>query len=311
VTHIANLAPDKKEQVMELLSGAGLPTTDVERDSPARFLVAHKEGGIVGATALEAYGSEALLRSLVVTPAHRQSGLGTQLVEAAENLAAEESVRTIYLLTETAERFFSKRGYIVCKRDAAPEAIREHAQFRTLCPSSAALMSKRLASVVSPYRVLILCTGNSARSVLSEALLNHLGEGRFVAFSAGSRPSGKVNPVALEVLQLHGIPSGQPRSKSWDEFAAQGAKPIDIVITVCDNAAGEVCPIWPGHPLTAHWGVEDPAALEGTHTEKLAAFESALRILEHRIRRLIELPIDALEPQELKVQLRAIGVEQP
>src|SRR5712672_292455 len=134
-----------------------------------------------------------------------------------------------------------------------------------------------------PKRVLVLCTGNSARSVLAEALLNHLGRGRLLAVSAGSLPTGKVNPFALETLKLNGIAAGTPRSKSWDEFAYPGSKPIDIVITVCSNAAGEVCPIWPGHPLTVHWGVDDPASVEGSADQKLAAFNEAFAVLKHRV----------------------------
>jgi len=123
-------------------------------------------------------------------------------------------------------------------------------------------------------RVLFLCTGNSARSIMAESLLNHLGSAEFEAFSAGSTPTGKVNPFALEVLRLNGVPCPGPRSKSWDEFAA--SEPMDIIITVCDNAAAEVCPVWPGHPLTLHWSFPDPAAIEGTREEKHTAFLKTL-----------------------------------
>jgi arsenate reductase len=131
--------------------------------------------------------------------------------------------------------------------------------------------------------VLFLCTGNSARSILAEAYLNARGAGRFRAFSAGSRPAGKVNPFALELLAAKGIPAGGARSKSWEEFAAPGAPKLDYVITVCDNAAGEACPLWPGKPVTAHWGVADPAAVQGSDAEKRAAFLAAFAELSARI----------------------------
>ena len=133
------------------------------------------------------------------------------------------------------------------------------------------------------FNVLFLCTGNSARSVLAEAYLNHRGRGHFRAYSAGSLPKGVVNPLALELLREIGLPTAQLRSKSWEEFAAAGAPDMDCVITVCDNAAGEVCPVWPGRPTTAHWGIPDPAAVAGTHAEQMLAFRQALRQLEARI----------------------------
>ena len=152
--------------------------------------------------------------------------------------------------------------------------------------------------------LLFLCTGNSARSILAEALLNREGGGRFRAFSAGSFPKGAVHPMALAVLRDRGLPTEGLRSKSWDEFAAPGAPPLAIVVTVCDNAAGEICPIWPGRPMTAHWGIEDPARVEGPGQK--AAFELALRRLERRIKAFLDVPTDA-EPGELKHRLREIG----
>jgi arsenate reductase len=134
------------------------------------------------------------------------------------------------------------------------------------------------------HHVLFLCTGNSARSILAESLLNHLGGGRFRAFSAGSFPTGQVHPLALKLLRRMGLPTAGLRSKSWDEFAVPGAPPLDYIVTVCDNAAGEVCPIWPGRPATAHWGIADPAAAQGTPVEKTLAFRTALRELETRVR---------------------------
>ena len=145
--------------------------------------------------------------------------------------------------------------------------------------------------------VLFLCTGNSARSILAEALLNHMGEGRFHALSAGSQPKGEPHPVALEVLRASGIPAEGLRSKSWHEFAGPDAEPIDLVITVCDNAAGETCPVWPGRPIAAHWGIEDPAAVEGAGKlgRQRAAFERALVYLRNRIDLLLALPDSAID----------------
>ncbi len=157
------------------------------------------------------------------------------------------------------------------------------------------------------YHVLFLCTGNSARSILAEALINHWGKGRFVGYSAGSRPMGRVNPVALELLKHMQLPTEGLRSKSWDEFAAPGAPQLDFVFTVCDNAAGEQCPFWPGQPMTAHWGVEDPAAVEGTDTEKWLAFRKAFRELENRIRIFVNLKISSLDRLSLQNRLQEIG----
>jgi arsenate reductase len=159
--------------------------------------------------------------------------------------------------------------------------------------------------------VLFLCTGNSARSILAEALLNHVGHGRFRAFSAGSFPTGRVNPHAVKLLEQMGIPAEGARSKSWDEFAAPGAPDIDFVITVCDNAAGEVCPAWPGHPITAHWGVEDPAAEEGTEPEIAGAFRRAFDVLEHRVKALTGLPAASLDGPGMQRRFAEIGTSLP
>lgn len=161
------------------------------------------------------------------------------------------------------------------------------------------------------YNVLFLCTGNSARSILAESLLNTLGKGRFRAFSAGSFPKGQVHPLAIQLLSHLNFPTENLRSKSWDEFAAPGAPPLDFIFTVCDNAAGEVCPVWPGKPMTAHWGIADPAAVEGTDTEKAFAFRKAFKELETRIQLLTSLPIDALDRMTLHARLRDIGKTSP
>jgi len=161
-----------------------------------------------------------------------------------------------------------------------------------------------------PYHVLFLCTGNSARSILAESLLTHWGRGRFRSFSAGSFPKGQVHPTALELLKRMNLPSEGFRSKSWDEFAKPEAPPIDFIFTVCDNAAGEVCPVWPGKPITAHWGIADPAAVEGSDADKAFAFRRALKELETRIKLFTELPIASLDQMTLREKLRAIG-QQP
>ena len=158
-----------------------------------------------------------------------------------------------------------------------------------------------------PYNVLFLCTGNSARSILGEAVLNHVGGDRFRAFSAGSHPKGAVHPLALDVLARAGIATNGLRSKPWDEFAAPGARPLHFVFTVCDNAAGEVCPIWPGQPMTAHWGIEDPAAVDGPEFQRRAAFERALDYMRRRIAAFASLPIESLDRLALTSRLQGIG----
>jgi arsenate reductase (thioredoxin) len=162
-----------------------------------------------------------------------------------------------------------------------------------------------LRGMSQPCHVLFLCTGNSARSLLAEALLNHLGEGRFRAFSAGSQPKGEPHPMAIDVLRSHGFSTEGLRSKSWSEFAAEDAPCIDLIITVCDNAAGETCPVWPGRPITAHWGIEDPAAVTGEGQRE--AFETALRYLSNRISLLLSLPMESIDEMALRAGLREIG----
>ncbi|WP_338878697.1 arsenate reductase ArsC [Achromobacter veterisilvae] len=162
----------------------------------------------------------------------------------------------------------------------------------------------------SPFNVLFLCTGNSARSILAEGLLRGLGGERFQAFSAGSTPNGEVHPLALATLSAFSLPTDGYRSKSWDEFAAPAAPKMDFIITVCDNAAGEVCPVWPGQPMTAHWGIPDPAACEGTEEERRKAFQDAARVLKRRLELFLSLPIDRLDAMSLQTELRGIGKTQ-
>lgn len=157
------------------------------------------------------------------------------------------------------------------------------------------------------YNVLFLCTGNTARSILAESILRKEGAGRFNAFSAGSRPKGHVNPFAIKVLAAMDYPTGGLRSKAWDEFASPAAPVMDFVFTVCDAAAGEMCPIWPGQPMTAHWGIEDPAAVEGSDIEKERAFSTAARYLKNRIMAFLNLPMDSIDGMVLRRQLQHIG----
>jgi protein-tyrosine-phosphatase len=176
-----------------------------------------------------------------------------------------------------------------------------------LKPPAAREMTMRTGQPDRSYNVLFLCTGNSARSILGEAILNKMGKGKFVAYSAGSMPKGDVNPHALALLQRLGFATDGLRSKSWDEFAKPGAPQLDFVFTVCDNAANEVCPVWPGQPMTAHWGVPDPAAAEGSETKIAQAFRDAFMALQRRIELFANLPVPSLDRMSLKKRLDEIG----
>jgi arsenate reductase len=159
----------------------------------------------------------------------------------------------------------------------------------------------------APYHVLFLCTGNSARSIMAEALVNHWGRGRFQGFSAGSQPRGVVHPLAIETLARHRVSAQGARSKSWDEFGQPGAPPMDFVLTVCDHAAREACPVWPGHPATAHWGIADPAAVQGDIDRQRRAFDRAFRALDARVKIFTSLPLDLLDQLAIKTHLDEIG----
>jgi len=161
------------------------------------------------------------------------------------------------------------------------------------------------------YNVLFLCTGNSARSVLGEAIVDNLGGGRFKGFSAGSQPRGQVHPYTLDLLKGLGLPTGGLFSKNWDLYAVAGAPAMDFIFTVCDSAAGEACPVWPGQPMTAHWGLPDPAAVEGSEIEKRAAFRNAYAALENRIRLFLSLPLGSLDRMTLQNRLNVIGQRPP
>ena len=157
------------------------------------------------------------------------------------------------------------------------------------------------------YNVMFLCTGNSARSVLAESILRKDGDGKFQSFSAGSYPKGSINPFAIRVLDGNDYPTEGLRSKSWDEFSGTDSPVMNFIFTVCDNAAGEVCPVWPGHPMTAHWGIEDPAAVEGSDIEKQAAFVQAFRYMRNRIGAFLSLPLASIDKMALGTKLREIG----
>jgi arsenate reductase (thioredoxin) len=160
------------------------------------------------------------------------------------------------------------------------------------------------------FNVLFLCTGNSARSIMAEALVTTMSRGRFRGFSAGSHPGGKVNPFAVEQVKATGYPVDNLRSKSWDEFAGADAPQMDFIITVCDNAAGEVCPVWPGHPVSAHWGFEDPAAVEGTDEEKRVAFSKIFKQIMTRMNTFVNLPVDMLDKNAIRKEMQKIGETQ-
>jgi len=166
---------------------------------------------------------------------------------------------------------------------------------------------ERAAAAGRPRNVLFLCTGNSARSILAESLLNHWGREKFRAFSGGSQPRGTVHPIALELLTQLDLPTEGLRSKNWHEFAGPDAPRIDFIITVCDAAAGETCPVWPGHPVTAHWGLPDPAVVTGPDTEKWLAFRNTLRALESRIKLFVNLPLVSLDRLALRLEIEGVA----
>jgi len=276
--------------VLNLLQSAGLPTSDLPSAQRLHLWVC-KAGSLRAVIALEHFGNEALLRSLAVAAEFRRQGLGRALVERLEHDARMNGIERLILLTETAEPFFRSLGYEKIERQSVSGELRQSAEFRSLCPASAVCMRKTLRV----YNVLFLCTGNSARSILAESILNRHGKGRFRAFSAGSHPNGQINPNALDLLKRLDFPTDGLRSKSWDEFAAPQGPHFDFIITVCDNAAGETCPVWLGKPTTAHWGIPDPAAIRGTNIEKKAAFNQAFQTLDARIRLFLDLPVAKLD----------------
>lgn len=287
--------------VLELLTQADLPVEDLQDPEAVQFWIAEDAGRVVGAIGLQRFGSDALLRSAVVVPEYRHRGLGAKLVATLERAATTSGVRSLVLLTQTAKDFFSRLGYGLIDRAAAPESVRASAEFASLCPSSAFTMIKPLA----PRTVLFLCTGNSCRSILAEATFNHLAPRGWKALSAGSRPAGYVHPRSLALLAREGIATEGYHSKSWDDL---GETP-DIVVTVCSSAAGETCPAYLGKARRTHWGVDDPAKAAGSEAEIEAAFSDAYRTLRRRIEAFLALPLSEIEtdPERFARELDRIG----
>ncbi len=283
--------PHDLAAVTELLRAARLPTDGVT-ESLAEFVVAERDGSIIAAGGLEVVGRDALLRSVVVREDARGQGLGELLTARLLAAARERNLATLWLLTETASEFFPRFGFRRVGRDQAPAGLQATAEFAECCPSTAVTMARRVA----PLRVLVLCTANSARSQLGEALLRHRGGDLVVSASAGTHPGRGPHPLAIETLRRRGIAWEGARSKSIDEVGGEW----DLVITVCDDAK-ESCPVLPGH-ATVHWSYPDPAAVDGEEAQ-LAAFGAVADDLERRIAQLLALPLAVMAPGEIAVQL--------
>lgn len=281
--------PSEHRDIRALLSDNQLPLDDLAT-AAVEFIVAVEGEHVFGVVGLERFGDAGLLRSLAVAPDQRGAGLGGALVQAVESLAREQGLRQLVLLTLTSAPFFARRGYALTARESVPAAVRDSAEFRSICPASAACMSKALDSHGMRKRVLFLCTGNSARSVLAEATLRAWAGQRFEVFSAGSQPTGTINPYALEQLAAENIATAGLHSKSWDEFAADSTTSMDVVVTVCNAAAAEACPVAFGDFVRTHWGLPDPAAAHGSGEEKRKAFRQAHRTIKARLRALLALP---------------------
>ncbi len=300
---IGTLGREDAAAIRDLLEASGLPTGDIEQRA-IRFLGSRDDHGLAAVVGLELFGKVGLLRSLAVRPDIRGTGLGGTLVGAAEELSAQHGIVELFLLTTTAEPFFGKRGYSRHDRGSAPAPIRDTPEFSDLCPSTAAFMAKHITAN-RPLRVLFLCTGNSARSQIAETVLNRRGQGRFEAQSAGSQPAEVVNPLALEVLSESGFQWAGHPPRGLDGLDQES---WDFVITVCDRAR-ESCPIFPGQPVLAHWGMEDPAAIAGPPDARLRAFRDALTLLSRRIDLFLNLPVEKLERLALQHQVQAIADE--
>jgi protein-tyrosine-phosphatase/N-acetylglutamate synthase-like GNAT family acetyltransferase len=290
--------------VLALLRAEGLVVEGIP-DDLAHFLVARTGGGaVVGVAGLEPHGESALLRSVAVAPAHRGTGLGRRLVERLLDDAHAAGIGEVVLLTETARDWFPRFGFAPTTREQVPAAVRGSVEFTGACPDSATVMSARPGAPVlraGPVRVLVVCTGNSARSQVAEALLATKGGTRIEAASAGSRPAERVNPGAVAVLARHGIAWEARAPQSID---AAAARRWDVVITVCDHAR-EACPVLPGQPVMVHWGLPDPAHVEG-EAERQAAFEDTFAVLERRIDAMLELPLERMSDAERQRALRAL-----
>lgn len=309
-TTIRKATAADRDAILSLLQDASLPTQDLKDTDAVQFWVAADHDRVVGVVGLERYAETGLLRSLVVAREARKRGIGLALVQAIENEAADEGLRQLVLLTQTAQPFFERIGYSVIARDAAPDEVRQSAEFRSVCPASATCMTKstddtRQVGRGRPMRILFLCTGNSCRSILAEATFNHLARPGWIAMSAGSQPTGRVHARSLALLAREGISTQGCCSKSWNDLPHTP----DIVITVCSSAAGETCPAYLGPVLRTHWGVDDPAHATGTDEEIDAQFMKVYRTLRRRIEALFELPLAELQkdPAQLMAELDRIG----
>jgi len=303
---VAAVASDEAD-IRRLLDASGLPTADLTTDLLSNFLVQRDGPDLVAVGGLEFAADSALLRSVAVEPAQRGRGVGRQIVQALEALARRRNSRQVYLLTTSAERYFGRLGYERASRESVPPGIRATQEFSKLCPASSSLLVKTMEPKI--LNVLFLCTGNSARSILAECVINDLStsRGRFRGYSAGSHPEGTIHPFTLELLQRSHISTEWLRSKSWDEFAKPDSPPLDFVFTVCDQAAGETCPYWPGQPVTAHWGTPDPAAVEGSDEQKRRAFADTFIVLRRRIELFASLPFAKLDRLALQRSVTEIG----
>ncbi|MEP7088066.1 MAG: arsenic resistance N-acetyltransferase ArsN2 [Gemmatimonadota bacterium] len=284
--------------VKELLAASGLPTAGVT-EAIGGFVVAESSHRIVGVVGLELCGENALLRSTAVASDWSGRGLGRRLVEQIIADAKSRGLDSLYLLTTTAERYFPSFGFVRTTREHVPQAMRKTTEFVSACPASATVMHLSLRAL----SVLFLCTGNSARSQIAEALLSTRGKGRFRVGSAGVRPAPAVNPFALEALRERGIDWTGHAPKTIDAIEHEH---WDFVITVCDNAK-ESCPIFPGQPVFAHWGMHDPAEVSGEDFEKREAFRLTTLLLARRIDLLLALPLETLERRAQETRLGAIG----
>lgn len=293
--------------ILTFLATAHLATSDLTGSSFGNFRIAWDGDQRIGVAGLECHGPTGLLRSVAVKDTRRGTGVGRQLVRALEAHARECGVERLFLLTDTARVFFARLGYHALTRNQVPASIQGSPEFATLCPASCTSMAKWIAR--STRHVLFLCTGNSARSILAEAIFNHLAsrDSPVQALSAGSHPRSAVHPLALEILQENHVPTDGLHAKSWDGFDAPDAPRIDVVITLCDQAAAEPCPLWPGQPVRAHWGLPDPASKLGTDDARRRAFRETFEVLHRRISRLAALPLHALAPSELRLCLEESG----
>jgi arsenate reductase (thioredoxin) len=286
--------------IASLLTTASLPVAGLEAALP-HAVIAEEAGTVVGVAALEFHGADALLRSVAVAPAHRRAGLGLALTLDRLGAARTHGVQHVWLLTETAVPFFAQLGFATVARTSAPAALAASVEFAEACPASATAMRVATAGLPATAQVLVLCTGNSARSQIAEALLATRGAGRVLAASAGSAPAPRVNPFAIETLAARGIPWDGRRPKTIAEVEGPA---YSLVITVCDNAR-EACPVLPGAAAMVHWGLPDPA----DHTEPTAAraaFAATFDALARRVSALLATPFERLAPEARSEHARRI-----